>query len=303
MIKGNLLTIAIISLIFIFGAAAQSNCDKKKKEQNTDKNTAQNAINDNKMQDEKPEPEADESVKTLAQGSYGEITEPFLYVARDAESYAGLKNLLTDLPASDIDFSKQAVVAAFAGTKNTGGYSVEIRKIGEKVLIFVNEPPKDALVTEALTMPYKVAAVPVEAENSLHLDVTENWKKAAQTFSVSSGTFESSGGITGRRKSFAVEGTIDAFYFRDLVTLDFNLAGQDAGESLKLTETASGILSGGKIVLPRVDAGSFSEGPKPPVKVSGIVSNGRLVLNFEPLPSNVPDGFQVGGKLEAVRDK
>lgn len=243
-----------------------------------------------------------DNIKVLAQGSYGRAEEPFLFVARDAETYAPLKNMLENMPAaSEIDFKSHAVIAAFAGTKNTGGYSVEIKNTSGKISISVNAPPPDAIVTDALTMPYKVVVVSVEEENFLNLDVSENWKKALQTYNVSSGDFEYSGGIAGRRKPFTAEGTIDVWQFGDLITLNFNLAGKGENKAMKLTEMASGYLKDGKLSLARLDAGSFSEGPKPPLKVAGTMKDGKLILNFEPLPANIPDGFQARGKVEAVK--
>lgn len=305
MIKSNYLMIFILSLAAIFGTAAQSDCNSKKnKNTQANANTIQNTISTNKMTNEKTEPISGGEMKILAEGSFGKIEQPFLFVARDPETFARLKNLIEDLPpASEVNFANQAVVAAFAGTKNTGGYSVEIKNAGGKISVSVNSPPPDAMVTEALTMPYKIAAVPVKSENPVNLEVSEEWKKTAEIYKISSGTFEYSGGITGRGKSFTAEGTIDVYRFDDLVTLRFNLSGTGAEKNMKLTETASGVLSGGKLEISRLDAGSFSEGPKPPVKVSGAIANDSLELSFEPLQSNVADGFQVRGKLKAVRNK
>lgn len=302
MIKSKLLKISVLSSVFIFGIAAESDCNSKKQNKNMKAggNAVQNTINNNEMKDEESKPPAAGEVKVLAEGSYGRAEQPFLFVARDGETYAQLKNMIENLPsASEIDFAKRAVVAAFAGTKNTGGYSVEIKKSGEKISISVNSPPPGAMVTEALTMPYKIVAV--EAGNSLNLDASENWEKTAQTYKVSSGDFEYSGGIAGRRKAFAAEGAIEVYQMGELVTLDFNLAGKGENKAMKLTDTASGILKGDKLELARLDAGSFSEGPKPPLKVSGAISGGKLNLNFEPLPSMVADGFQARGRLEAVK--
>ena len=304
MIKSKLLTVFILSLVFIFGIAAESDCNSKKQNKNTRAggNTAQNTINNNQMPGEETDRRADGEIKVLAEGSYGKAAQPFLFVAREAETYARLKNMIENLPpASEIDFSNQAVIAAFAGTKNTGGYSVGIKKSGEKISIAVNSPPPGAIVTEALTMPYKIAVVPTEAGNALNLDVSENWKKAALNYRVTSGDFEYSGGIAGRRKAFAAEGTIEVYQMGELVTLDFNLAGKGENKAMRLTDTASGILKGGKLELARLDAGSFSEGPRPPLKVSGAMSGGKLSLTFEPLPSMVADGFQARGNLEAVK--
>jgi hypothetical protein len=306
MIKSKLLTVFILSIVFIFGIAAESDCNSKKQNKNTRAggNTIHNTINNNKMPGEETEPPAGGEIKVLAEGSYGKAEQPFLFVVRDAETYAPLKSMIENLPpASEIDFAKHSVIAAFGGTKNTGGYSVEIKKSGEKISISVKSPPPDAMVTEALTMPYKIAVVALEAENPLNLDVSENWKKAAQSYKVSSGEFEYSGGIAGRRKAFAAEGAIEVYQMGDLVTLIFKLAGKGENKGMRLTDTASGVLTGGKLELTRLDAGSFSEGPKPPLKVSGTMKDGELILNFEPLPSMIADGFQARGKLEAVKSK
>jgi hypothetical protein len=304
MIKSNFLTIFILCLTAIFGTAAQSDCSSKKSANAGNGNKTQNAVGNNKMEDEKTEPVMSGEIKVLAEGSFGAMEQPFLFVARDAETYARLKNTIKNLPdAAGIDFKNQAVVAAFAGTKNTGGYSVEIKNTGAKIAVSLNSPPPDAMVTEALTMPYKIAAVPLGAANSMNLEIGENWKKTAQTYKVSSGEFEYSGGIDGRRKTFAAAGWIDVYRFADLVTLRFDLSGAGAGKNMKLADTVSGVLSGNKIELARLDAGSFSENPKPPLKVSGTLSNNKLELNFEPLPTMISDGFQARGKLEAVQSK
>lgn len=295
----KLLLLIIVSFSLFACVAAQ---DKQKPE-------TENAVNKSENKKIKTETTPCEplsltqpgEIKTLAEGSYGKAEQPFLFVARDAETYARLKSMIDALPpASEINFSSQAVIAAFAGTKNTGGYSVEIKKSGEKISIAVNSPPPGAIVTEALTMPYKIGVV--ETANALNLDVSENWKKAAQTYKVSTGDFEYSGGFAGRRKAFAADGTIEVYQMGDLVTLDFNLAGKGEDKAMKLTDTASGVLTNGNLALPRLDAGTFSEGPRPPLKVSGAMKNEKLNLNFEPLPSVIADGFQARGRLEAVID-
>jgi hypothetical protein len=65
-----------------------------------------------------------------------------------------------------------------------------------------------------------------------------------------------------------------------------------------LNETASGTSKNGEVNLKRLDAGTFADNPKPPMKISGKLDK-ILSLKFVPLPTNVADGFAVSGMLEA----
>ena len=292
----KLLLLAVVSFSFIGCVSAQTNKRKTIKKSNSKATKPMNNKPNDKATDRK--------IKVIAEDAYGTIETPFVFVARSKETYAQLQMLVENLPpTSEIDFSKMAVIAAFAGTKNTGGYSVSIRQAVDKIAVEVVEPPKDAMTTDALTMPFQVALVPVEEEKSLPLDVSANWKNQMQTYKITSGEFESSGGFVGRLKKFSAEGTISLLSFGKYATLIFNLAGKGANKNMRLTETASGVMKEGKINLARLNAGSFSEGPKPPLKVSGTLVGDKLSLMFEPLPTNVADGFQASGKIEAAKIK
>ncbi len=292
----KLVLLAVVSFSFIGCVSAQTNKRKTTKNSNSKASKPMNNKSNVKATDGK--------IKVIAEDAYGTIETPFVFVARSKETYAQLQMFVENLPPdSEIDFGKMAVIAAFAGTKNTGGYSVSIRQTVDKIVVEVIEPPKDAMTTDALTMPFQVALVPVEEEKSLPLEVSANWKSAVQTYKITSGEFESSGGFAGTLKKFSAEGTIGVLSFGDYETLIFNLSGKGANKNMRLTETASGVMKEGKINLERLDAGSFSEGPKPPLKVSGTLSGGKLSLMFEPLPTNVADGFQPSGKIEAAKIK
>ncbi len=246
----------------------------------------------------------DSNLKTLAEGFYSPIEKPFIFVARTAETYAQMQSFLENLPAaSEIDFSKTAIVAAFAGTKNTGGYSVTIKKMANKIMIDVAAPPKDAMVTQALTAPFNVSLVYVEEEMPLFVEISTNWKNAAQNYKIASGEFEYSGGFSGNSTKFNVEGAISVLSFGEYATLFFNLSGKGVAKARRLQETVSGSTIKGEINLARLDAGSFSEGPKPPLKVSGSIAGGKLTLKFEPLPTIIADGYETRGKIEAVKIK
>jgi len=294
----KLLLLAALGLSLAGCVSAQT--DKRRSNRNgKPKNT--------KPMNEKPKAEpTGDSVKIIAEGIYESLDAPFIFVARSAETYAQLQKFVAQKlpPASEIDFAKSAVVAAFAGTKNTGGYSVSVKKTADKITIGLIEPPKDAMTTDALTTPFAVSLVPIEQEETLPIEVSENWKNSMQTFKVVSGEFESSGGIAGRLKKFNAEGTIGVLSFGDYATLFFNLSGKGADASnMRLTEAASGAMKNEKIELARLDAGSFSSGPKPPLKVCGMLSSDKISLTFEPLPAVAADGFQVGGKIEGVKIK
>ena len=123
--------------------------------------------------------------------------------------------------------------------------------------------------------------VPVEEEKSLNLSVSDDFKSAMKTYKISSSEFEYLPAVLPVvTKKFSADGTIDVMQVGNLITLDFNLSGKNTEREMKLTETASGTLKNGKIELQRLDAGSFSEGPKPPDKVSGSIIENKLNLNF-----------------------
>lgn len=247
---------------------------------------------------------ANGNLKILAEGSYSTVENPFVFVARSPETYHEMQNFVENMPAaSEIDFSTTAVVAAFAGTKNSGGYSVTVKKTIDKIMIDVQAPPKGTMVTQALTAPFKVALVPLEEEKPLAIEFSANWKNAAQNYKITSGEFEYSGGFAGEMHKFNVEGAISVLSFGDYATLIFNLSGKGAQKTRKLIEIASGSVKNGTINLARLDAGSFSEGPKPPLKVSGMNAGGKLTLTFEPLPTIIADGYEARGRIEAVKIK
>jgi len=294
----------LLLFVFSFSLIGCASAQIKKRE-TTEKSKTKTTNTNDKAANEKPiDKPADGDLEVLADGFHSKVEQPFVFVARSKETYAQLQNLVENLPsASEIDFSKSAVVAAFAGTKNSGGYSVSIKNSAGKVLIEMINPPKDAMVTQVITTPFNVALIPLEENNSVNLELSANWKNAMQTYKIASGTFEYSGGIAGMRKEFGAEGAISILSFGNYATLVFNLAGKGANKNMKLADTASGSVKGGKIELARLNAGNFSENPKPPLKVSGTMTNGKLSLAFEPFPSRVADGFQARGKIEAVKTK
>jgi hypothetical protein len=297
--KFFILTLLSISLFTIVGAEAQTKKKKviRKTKTATSKKTPKPTV--------KPpvvEPRV-EDYKIIAEGAQAKAEEPFLFIARDAKTYAQLQTLVENLPdAATIDFTKEAVVAAFAGTKPTAGWEVLIRRLSDKVLIDLSEPRKDVMTAQMLTAPYKIAVVPVEEEKPLTLEATPTWTNKMTNYRVSKGNFIYSGGFAFRERTFGAEGSIGVLTHGDLVTMTFNLTAK-GDKAMMLAETISGSLKDGKVELSRLDAGTFSENPKPPVNVLGTISDTKLSLRFEPNPTGVADGFQARGTVEAVKIK
>jgi len=105
--------------------------------------------------------------RTLQAGSYASqsLTAPQLIVARDAVTLRNTWNAYVrhgEPPA--IDFKKETAVVLFAGRKNTGGYSIEVKsvKTSRKETVIdapIKPPPPDSLTTQVLTSPFVVIAI------------------------------------------------------------------------------------------------------------------------------------------------
>src|SRR3989442_4552292 len=119
----KLVVVALLSSFLLSGGGA-SGCHAK-----------QNA----NSQSEKPSPRPIEKqpagageLDILAQGFHSSINEPFIAVIRDSDTYAALTKLDANVPKLDAAFfDSNAVVAAFLGQRNTGGYTIEISREGE----------------------------------------------------------------------------------------------------------------------------------------------------------------------------
>jgi hypothetical protein len=251
-------------------------------------------------------PAGGEAMKVLAAGQYGKVEEPFLVVAREAKVYGELHALAEGLPELGADFfGKHAVVAAFAGTRNSGGYGVEIRRGADRRLVVEETtPPKGAMTTMALTQPFKVVAVEVGEEESVEFDLGGARRSSTRwrPYVVTSSEFDSGGGFAGRYEKLTLAGTLRVARLGRLVTVLFDLKGQGGTKERALRGAATGI--GGDaagVEIPHLDAGTLVDHPRPPLRVSGQFAEdaAKLSMTFESLPTNVSDGFGGTGKLEA----
>lgn len=111
-------------------------------------------------------PEMQMVFKDIAKGSYCSHVKEAAYVIKSTEEFAKVwEKFGANMVTPEIDFSKDMVIAVFAGQFNTGGYSVTIEKITETkngftIFIKTTSPPKDSPVTMALSQPYHMVVCP-----------------------------------------------------------------------------------------------------------------------------------------------
>ncbi|HZH92170.1 MAG TPA: protease complex subunit PrcB family protein [Pyrinomonadaceae bacterium] len=248
-------------------------------------------------------------IKELASGGYSSVREPFILVARDAQTYAGLRKLHDKLPEQGADFFKtNAVVAAFLGQRSSGGYGVQITHggaAGASVRLRVSEksPAKDAFSTMALTQAFQIISVPVQEESPLALELGATWQQAARPYKVSAGEFTRMGGFAGRRERSTITGDVRVMRHGLLATVFFVLEGAGAEGKYALQDVASGTVTPqGTLTLARLDPGSFVPPPRHPLGARGQFANdeGQLSLAFEVMETKVNDGYSGQGKLEAT---
>lgn len=102
----------------------------------------------------------------IAEGPQSAIEEPRQVAVRTAAEWSALwKAHDPNDPAPPVDFTKTTAVGVFLGTKPTGGHGVEITRVrrdGPALVVEYVEhaPPRDALVSQALTSPFQIVAVP-----------------------------------------------------------------------------------------------------------------------------------------------
>lgn len=109
-------------------------------------------------------------LRNIAKGGVSGIVETKQLVVTNASEWAKLwsahrANTRGDTQLPEVAFVKEMVVFVAMGQQRTGGYSVEIVKVepGEKtlkILVKRKSPPKGAMVTQALTAPFHIVAVP-----------------------------------------------------------------------------------------------------------------------------------------------
>src|SRR5438132_2516762 len=195
------------------------------------------------------------AMKILAEGFHSSITNPFIAVIRDAGTYAELMKLDNTLPKLNAEFfNSNAVIAAYLGTRNTGGYSVEIRwgtapSVGwtpAKPFAYIEEkaPAKDVMVPQMITSPFKVVSLEVNVTDNIMIAPGYNLQQTVRLYSVASGTFKTSGGFAGTTEQFRVTGQLRILVREgNLATFFISIFNPDpAKKQRSLTDFTTGVV-------------------------------------------------------------
>jgi hypothetical protein len=252
---------------------------------------------------EKEEPNSSE-LKVLAEGFHSSITNPFIAVVRDADTYAKLSKLDGNLPKLDAEFFKtNAVIAAFLGERNTGGYRVEItREVSGQIHVAEKKPGKGVMVTQMITSPFKLVALEGSPSSTVPLSFDDTWRQRTQSYRVNNGTFTASGGFAGTSETFELRGRLLVMREGKLATLAFELFSSGLRQMRSLTDSATAVVADdGHILIARIGVGSLVPPPNAGLQASGMFSDQgkKLVLQFAGRVSSIADGYSGQGSIEA----
>jgi hypothetical protein len=262
---------------------------------------SQGSSNSNKPMPRTPtENQPTRGLKTLAEGFHSPIETPYVAIIRDSETYTALQDA-GNLPALGAEFFKSnVVIAAFAGTRNTGGYSVAIDRAADgQISVTENSPAKDAMVPQVITSPFKVVSLETGSE-PISVSVAKRFEQGSQTYRVTKGTFSISGGIAGRTQTYSLAGELHVYRLGDLVTVHFSLSGQDGQRERALRGLATGRVKNREFIIERMGHGSLLDPPSGELRITGkFAESNKLILGLDSGRVPVPDGYSGKGSVEA----
>jgi hypothetical protein len=297
---------ALLLVVLSFSLSVPASCDARKRENVGNSNQAGKTGSAGNSQPGKPSGDAAAGdLQTLAQGQHSSVSNAFIFVARDVETYNALRRVVSSLPEQGEEFFKSnQVVAAFLGERRSGGYGVRFTLTGNGALrVEESTPPKGSMTIQVITYPFAVAAVPVGNQQSLTLEAGNAWQAMTRSYQVREGEFTMSGGITGRSEKFTFAGSVGVMREGELTTFLFNLQSRNGAKPRLLKEVASGVVKGdGRLSIARMGAGSFVDMPADALSATGLFTDNesKLSLTFESVPGIIADGFNGRGTLNAT---
>ena len=104
---------------------------------------------------------------TIARGGVSSVMEPREAVVRTAAEWTSLwrDHAGAEAEPPEVDFGKQMVIGVFLGSRNTGGYAVEITAVeqqGDAIVVRYTEtkPGPGMLLAQVITSPFHLVSVP-----------------------------------------------------------------------------------------------------------------------------------------------
>lgn len=307
--KSNLVMILVL---FALSLACAPGCTAKSKVVTQDSNTGGNSL---AQQQQSGSAEivrnptsggSKEGMNILAEGSYGQVSAPFVAVTRDPLIYSALRRMVRELPELGDDFFKSnSVVAVFPGLRNTGGYSVEVTQSGKgRLLVSERMPPPDAMTTQAITKPFKIVSVPTKEDEDVTLILQGGLATSLlRPYRVVSGEFVSAGAARERAEKFRLEGGLGVARYGGLATVFFDLKEAGAkGPSVARAVVTGVVDQGGRFSTASLHVKPARGLSTRRLRVTGQFTTGgdKLQLAFEPSLPVAAQGSGGSGKLVAV---
>ena len=245
----------------------------------------------------------DGEIKQLAAGSHCSVSESFVFVARDAQSYQALESLNLKLPSQSADFFKShAVIAGFLGQRRTGGFTVEITQNAAGGVQVIESKPK-GMVTMVLTTPFKIVAVPIKTDGTITLTVDATWQERLRNYRLTSGSLTITGGFAGVSESRGLEGTLQIMREKAFATIFFELKSTGKRQSQLRDVTSGTVVESGSVSLSYLDSHALSGAIQSPFKVTGQFTEDEkeLSLNLQTVASpNISDNYDASASLKAT---
>lgn len=112
----------------------------------------------------------------LASGSQSTLSKPTNYVITSSEQLEQLWKLIrTNAPPPTVDFTKNDILAVFAGEVPTEGYAIAVSRVEDSttrmVFIELAKPGISCVLAKSPTRPYQIVAVPKTSLPLAHTDL------------------------------------------------------------------------------------------------------------------------------------
>jgi hypothetical protein len=129
-----------------------------------------------------PPPAPDGGYRVIAQGTHSGIESRRQIVIEDAGAFRTLwaehaAGTMPAPPVPEVDFSRDRVVAVFAGSQPTGGYALqpsppEAAHGRPKIRFTLKRPGPNCMATQAMTQPFAMVRIP-KSKSKVEIQVAE----------------------------------------------------------------------------------------------------------------------------------